>query len=163
MTLRPKDRLRGGKHFAETPASRLAKALAPGKLEGAHAIADRIGVWRGLGNRALNGRKINASAHIQFCYALGIDPLSGKECPPRIVGPVLWWFFGAALILQRMGEGLSQREAAKAAGVNYMAVQRAETAEPLAIENYLALCRWLDAPAERFTANMDCDKRAEAA
>ena len=142
---------------------RLRTALKPLGLHGAHEIADRIGVWRGLGNRALNGRKINASAFVQFCSALGLDPFTGGPAPVRIVGPVLWWFFGAAVVLQRIGHELSQREAAKVVGINYMAIHRAERAEPIAIENYLAICRWLDARPESFTANNDCDKRAEAA
>lgn len=146
-----------------TPAARLAKALAPIGAAGVADLCDALGIERRIGNRALRGRQVNASAFVQLCCAWAIDPYTGAARPKADYrGPILWWFLGAAVNLHRLGDELSQREAAKQAGVHYTTICRIENAEPVSAENYLAACKWLGAPIERFTANNNCNKREAA-
>lgn len=157
-----------------TPASRLAKALAPIGAAGVADLCDALGIERRIGNRALRGRQVNASVFVQLCCAWGVDPYTGSPyvgidartgAPYSKIsyrGPILWWFLGAAVNLQRIGDELSQRDAAKQAGVHYTTICRVEDAQPVSADNYLAICKWLGAPIERFTANSNCNKREAA-
>lgn len=126
-------------------------------------LCDGIGIDRRLGNRAMRGRQVNASAFVQMCCAIGLNPYTGGAREKLSVsGPILWWFLGAAVNLHRIGDGLSQRDAAKEASVHYTTICRIENMQPVSTDNYLAVCKWLGADVSSFTGNGNCNKREAA-
>lgn len=137
-----------------TAAARLKAALGALTDGALQRLASAHGVPWLVAARARAGREVNACDYLALCCAAGIDAQTGaakawKQKP----GPVLWWFLGAAVLLHRMSEGLTQADAARAAGVTITTLSRIESAIAVGTENFLAVCRFLAQPPESFTGN----------
>jgi hypothetical protein len=132
---------------------------APGELA---ALAVSAGVPRRIVSRAAAGQPINASAYLKICSAIGLDPVTGKECPSVIHwGDIQWWFFACGLKVTRMLRKLSIRDVVLLTGVSGATISRTEAGRPISAENYLALCAFIGVHphhyAHRFTGNNQCN------
>lgn len=93
--------------------------------------------------RAALGQPINASAHLQLCAWLGIDPVIGNMAPHQVIGPLHMPSLSAALRMKRFPAKVSLRAAAKKAKLSYSALGRIERGEPVSVGAILAACAWL--------------------
>jgi len=136
-----------------TAALRLQRALASHSAADVAALSDRIGIDRRIGARAKGGRKINASAYLALCCAVGINPVTGESRPVREpTGPVMFWFLGAGVTIARLSRKLSYRQIAKASGVTHPTIFRVERGLPVSAETVLRVAAFLGVRPEGFTA-----------
>jgi transcriptional regulator with XRE-family HTH domain len=138
-----------------TAAQRLARALKAWSRSDLLVACGRIGMdWRPA-VRAQGGRDVNASAYLTLCALVGIDPFTGATVPPREEKiEIIWWAFGAGLVLARVGRhDMGVRDLEAETGVSIATISRVENAKPTGTEAFLALMRFIDVPISRFTGN----------
>jgi hypothetical protein len=146
-----------------------AKVRLAQHLGGLHPLAmgvvsDGAGVHRKLGGRARVGRKINATAYLLLCAAIGLDALDGKQGDHRSRAgfTIAWEVLGCTLFLTRRCHRLDLRSAARRIGVSAATLSRAEGGQAIDVENYLSVVRFLRMPAEAFLCfmkNTNCNTR----
>ena len=119
---------------AMTPAERVEVAKrAHVRPQLAHRLAETVG--------RDNVKPFEAGAFVQLCAAMRLDPMTGEPIRVHADGPFVPEHFAVAVKLARMAGKLTQREAAKAWGVEKTVPYRAEKAVPISVEPLLALCR----------------------
>jgi DNA-binding XRE family transcriptional regulator len=132
-----------------TPAelTRLAERLAAMTAAERVDVAKRAGVNPRLAHRAAdiagrdNVKVFEAAAFVQLCAACGLDPMTGEDVDVSAEGPFVPDHFALAVRHARMVGNLTQREAAKAWGVEKTVPYRAEKAAPISVGPLLTLCR----------------------
>ena len=152
--------------MAMKPAVRLTQVLQEATFGEVALLCEQAGVPRRLGNRGRSGRRLSAAGHVILCVAVGIDPETGATAPARLPrgDTISWWLFGGCVALRRDLLRLDVRSASQVAGVSSATISRAEHGQPLAIESYLRLCRFIAVPAAVFlcfTGNMNCNTLME--
>jgi hypothetical protein len=142
--------------------ARLASHLAGVMPADMNIISDRAGIPRRLGARARVGRQINATSHLLLCSAVGLDVDTGAEVEgvSRAGSVVVWWIFGSALFLTRHSRRLDLRSASALIGVSTATLSRAEVGEPVGIDSFIRIARFIGLPPPSFlcfTENTNCN------
>lgn len=126
---------------------RLAKRLAAMTAGERVDVAKRAGVWPQLAHRVAetigrtNVKAFEAPAFVQLCASIGLDPVSGEPVSVSSIGPFVPEHFAVAVKLTRLTAKMTQREAAKAWGVEKTVPYRAEKGIPISVAPFLAICR----------------------
>ena len=124
-------------------------------------LSKRAGISGRAGARARAGRKVSAISYILLCSAVGLDVVTGAPGPSiRAGSEIVWWLFGAALFLTRSRRHLDLRSAAALVGTSAATLSRAERGQPIAIESYLRVARFIGLPPASFlsfTGNTNCN------
>lgn len=102
------------------------------------------GIERRVIRRAAVGLQINASDYLRLCAFVGLDPMTGKDCDKRVIGPLHKPTLSLALRMKREDLKITLRQAAAKARMSYSALGRIERAEDVSIEAILKACRWLN-------------------
>jgi DNA-binding XRE family transcriptional regulator len=127
--------------------TRLAERLAAMTAAERVALAKRAGVRPQIAHRGAeiagrdNVKVFEAAAFVQLCAACGLDPMTGEDIDVSANGAFVPEHFALAVRLARMAGKLTQREAAKAWGVEKTVPYRAEKAAPISVGPLLTLCR----------------------
>jgi hypothetical protein len=126
------------------------------------AASVRAGVPRKIGARARAGRKVAALPYILLCSEVGLDVVSGAptERVPRAGSSIIWWFFGSNLFITRRRRRLDLRSAGDLIGVSAATLSRAERGQPVEVESFLRICKFIGVAAESFlsfTGNTNCN------
>lgn len=114
------------------------------------ALGEAAGVPEALVLRAIQGRAINAKAHVRLCAALQLDPATGAHAVPLTAGEFDWIMFALAIKARRFKserEGIRPglRPFAKHVGTSLTTLSRAENNYPISAEGMIAICRAIDA------------------
>jgi DNA-binding XRE family transcriptional regulator len=128
------------------------KAMTP---EERMALAQSLGLDPELGRIARYRQQyhhgVNGNAFLAFCWALGIDPLTGGECPQRLRKfKIEWAMIGAALKLARWSADASLQTAANTIGVSKPTIFRIEAGLPLSVPSLITVTSYLELPPERY-------------
>jgi transcriptional regulator with XRE-family HTH domain len=148
--------------MAMSAAARLARhleSLTPAEMA---ALSDRAGVQRKIGARARAGRKVETTAYLLLCSAVGLDAATGARLAgrrDRAGFSIDWRIFGSALFLTRSSRQLDLRSAADPIRVSAATLSRAERGQPIAIESYLRIADFIGIPPESFLflRNTNCN------
>ncbi|MDP2410379.1 MAG: hypothetical protein Q8M26_08840 [Pseudolabrys sp.] len=135
-----------------TPAQRLGEALRAitdnGDAGQVVALAREYGIDGRLARRAAKNIEVNASAYVQLCAAVGIDPVTGKPAPREQVPEIDWRLVSAMALMVLINTSLSIRKAASRWKLSPAALVRLREGEPVSVENFLAFCAAPDIKAK---------------
>jgi transcriptional regulator with XRE-family HTH domain len=144
---------------AGTRLAQYLQKLTPSEMA---ALSDGAGVQRKIGARARAGRKVETTAYLLLCSAVGLDAATGARLAGRrgrADFSIDWWTFGSALFLTRSSRQLDLRSAADLIRVSAATLSRAERGQPIAIESYLRIAYFIGVPPESFLflRNTNCN------
>lgn len=125
-----------------TPVARLRAVLKAARPETHDTIKAEI-EYR-LFRRAILGQPVNASAHLQLCGLIGVDPVTGEARAVDHIGDFHWPSLASAIRMRRIVLRVRRKPAAKLIGVAYPTLCRIEYGEPVSIEAVLAVCAFLE-------------------
>ena len=143
-------------------AARLAGHLQHFSAATMVTLSKRAGVSGRAGARARAGRKVSATAYMLLCSEVGIEIFTGAPAPSISHAGlgIVWWLFGSALFFTRSRQNLDLRSVAGLIETSAATLSRAERGHPIAVENYLHLCRFIGLPPTAFlgfTGNTNCN------
>jgi hypothetical protein len=114
------------------------KALTPDERAGLDGELPRL-----IENGSVYGIRIDAAEFVELCARLRIDPWTGAPCLPQSPGPFHLTLVGAACLMKRKRDGISQRKAQAMSGVSASTIHRLECGARTSADSVLLICEFI--------------------